>query len=128
MSPRDVYVSDKRGGTVAAVKRLKRQPGWLRFKHQILNRSAGEIANSAGYNTNAIAAKWPILNRRIKKMHGGTLPRNHDRTTWVLPLKEFHYRQVVSEASPNDYGHTLGSAAPEMYAPLGHACLLSAHE
>ena len=106
MSRNDVYVSDKWGGTVAAVRQLMKENGWRRFNHQIVNHSAGEITNTAGYSTNAIEAKWSILKRWVKKLHSGKLPRDHDREKWSLLLDEFHYRQVRSEQSPNDSGNT----------------------
>ena len=106
MSRNDVYVSDKWGCTVAAVRQLMKENGWRRFNHQIVNHSAGEITNTAGYSTNAIEAKWSILKRWVKKLHSGKLPRDHDREKWSLLLDEFHYRQVRSEQSPNDSGNT----------------------
>lgn len=102
----DVYVSDKWLGTVAAIGRLQAENGWRRFDHQIVNHSAGEITNRAGYSTNAIESKWAITKKWIKKKHGGHLPSHNDRSQWESLLCEFQYRQCVSGPSKQDSGHT----------------------
>ena len=55
----DIFMSDKWGGTVAAMKRLRALSSWSATQphHEIVNHPAGEIVNCSGYSTNAIEVK-----------------------------------------------------------------------
>ena len=76
----DIFVSDKWGGTLAAVKCIRTMSKLtpLQLPHGIVNHSAGEIKNVRGFTTNAIEAKWSVLKRWVRRRSGGRLPTHNN--------------------------------------------------
>ena len=121
----DVFVSDKWGGTVLAVKKLRAEKGWPRTKppHEIVNHSEGEIVNAKGYSTNAIEAKWSVVKRWIRSKYAGRLPQHHSRDKLRNLLKEFQYRKTYGTQT-RDFGHSY--KVPVKSVPRSHRRALSA--
>lgn len=82
------------------------------IKHELVNRSQGEIVNANGYSSNHIEGRWSVVKRWTRYRNGGKLPVYTDRCEWTKLLNEFQFRKLLHAAKGfpskrNDSSHIM---------------------